>query len=130
MLLKKEIYNAKIEIIEDMIIDITDLTTNTTLNAKTNKVENEIRNITNLATITTALATDENKIPDHSKYSTTREFNKLTTEKFCFKITTNKFNKNKQNVIANFVKKTDFKNINNFNFKDKNFKQKKKKKKK
>ena len=83
MLLKKEIYNAKIEIIEDIITDITDLTTNTTLNAKTNKVENEMPNITNLATITTALATDENKIPDHSKYITTREFNKLTTEKFC-----------------------------------------------
>ena len=82
MLLKKEIYNAKIEIIEDIITDITDLTTNTTLNAKTNKVENEIPNITNLATITIALATDENKIPDHSKYITTREFNKLTTENF------------------------------------------------
>ena len=109
MLLKKEIYNAKIKSIEDIITDITNLTTNTTLNAKTNEVENEIPNIinlattaalnakinavenkipniTNFATITTALTTDENEIPDHNKYTTTREFNKLTTEHFASRL--------------------------------------------
>ena len=36
--------------------------------------------ITNLATTTTALTAVENKIPDHSKYITTPEFNKLIPE--------------------------------------------------
>ena len=38
MLLKKDVYNAKIKNIEDKIPDITNLATNTTLNAKINKI--------------------------------------------------------------------------------------------
>ena len=40
-----------------------------------------ILNITNLATNTTLTAV-ENKKPDHGKYITTPEFNKLTVENF------------------------------------------------
>ena len=36
MLLKKDVYNAKIQNIEDEITDITNLATNTTLNAEIN----------------------------------------------------------------------------------------------
>ena len=43
---KKDVYNAKINNIEDKIPDITNLATNTTLNAKINEVKNEISNIT------------------------------------------------------------------------------------
>ena len=77
---------------EDKAPDITNLATNTTLNAKINEVNtttainaeiNEVKNktpnITNLATTTTLTAV-ENEIPDHSKYITTPEFSKLTTE--------------------------------------------------
>ena len=42
-----------------------------------NEIKNKLPNITNLAT-TTAYAAVENKIPGHSKYITTPEFNKLT----------------------------------------------------
>ena len=42
---KKGVYNVKIENIEDKILDITNLATNTTLNAKTNEVKNKIVNI-------------------------------------------------------------------------------------
>ena len=72
--------------------DITNLATSTTLNAKINEVnattainaeidevKNKTPNITNLATTTTLTAV-ENEIPDHSKYITTPEFSKLTTE--------------------------------------------------
>ena len=38
--------------------------------------------MTNIATTTTAHTTVENKIPDHSKYITTPEFNTLTAENF------------------------------------------------
>ena len=78
--------------VEDNTPDITNLATNTTLNAKINEVNtttainaeiNEVKNktpnITNLATTTTLTAV-ENEIPDHSKYITTPEFSKLTTE--------------------------------------------------
>ena len=78
--------------VEDKTPDITNLATNTTLNAKINEVNtttainaeiNEVKNktpnITNLATTTTLTAV-ENEIPDHSKYITTPEFSKLTTE--------------------------------------------------
>ena len=55
--------------------------------------------ITNLATTTTALTAVENKIPDHSKYITTpdklKKFIKLTAEKFCSKISTSEFSKQK-----------------------------------
>ena len=53
---KKEVYNIKIKDIEHKVLDITNLTTNTTLNAKINEVKREIPNITNLAT-TVALNT-------------------------------------------------------------------------
>ena len=76
-------------------------------------MKNKIPNITNLA-FTTALTYVENKIPDHSKYITTPEFNKLTAENFTARL--------KQANLAtivdidNFVKKTDFddelKNLN------------------
>ena len=78
--------------VEDKTPDITNLSNNTTLNAKINEVNtstainaeiNEVKNktpnITNLATTTTLTAV-ENEIPDHSKYITTPEFSKLTTE--------------------------------------------------
>ena len=68
---KEDLYNARIKDIEDKIPDITNLTTNTTLNTKINEAKNEIPSITNLA-----------KIPDHSKYITSPEFNKLTSEIF------------------------------------------------
>ena len=126
--------NAKIKNIEDKICDITNLGTNATLHAKINEVKNKIPsiiklatiaalnatinevknkipNITNLAT-TTALAAVGNKTPDHSKYLTTPEFNKLTVEHFPTRLA----NLASKNDIANFVKKTDFddklKNLN------------------
>ena len=46
-----------------------------------NEAKNEKPGITNLAT-NTALTAVENKTPDHSKYTTSPEFNKLTTEGF------------------------------------------------
>ena len=51
MLLKKDVYNAKIKDIEDRIPGITNLTTNTTLTAKIYEVKNELSRILNLATI-------------------------------------------------------------------------------
>ena len=59
---------------------LTNLATNTTLNAKINEVKDKIPSINDLAT-TTAF-TVENKIPNHSKYTTTPESNKLTAEHF------------------------------------------------
>ena len=53
---KKDVYNAKIENIEDKIPDITDLAISTTLNAKINKVKNKIPRIINLATTAAANA--------------------------------------------------------------------------
>ena len=47
---KKDVYNAKIQIIEDKIPDITNLATNVSVNAKINGVTGEIPSITNLAT--------------------------------------------------------------------------------
>ena len=74
---KKDVCNAKIKYIQDEILDINNLATNTTLNAKINEFKNEIPSVTNLVT-TTALTAVENKILDHSKYITTPEFNKST----------------------------------------------------
>ena len=110
MLLKKDVYNAKIKNIEDKIPDITNLATKTTLNAKINEVKVKIPNITNLAS-TTALTAVENKIPnvsnlvretdyntkmnemekkisdhDHDKYITTPEFDRLTAEDFAARL--------------------------------------------
>ena len=78
---KKDVYNAKIKDSEDKIPDITNLATNTILNAKINEVKIEVPSITNLAT-TAALTAVENKTPDHSKYITAPEFNKLVAENF------------------------------------------------
>ena len=61
-LVKKNLYNAKIKAIEDKILNITNVATNTSLNAKINEVKGEKPNITNLAT-TAALTAVENKIP-------------------------------------------------------------------
>ena len=45
MVLKKDVYNAKIKDIEEKIPDITNVATNTTLNAKINEVKIEIPSI-------------------------------------------------------------------------------------
>ena len=81
------------------------LAANKTDNAKTNEVKNKIPNITNLAT-TTVLTAFENKVPDHSKYITSPEFNKLTAENFAARLA--QANLVSKNDIANFVKKTGF----------------------
>ena len=47
--IRKDVHNSKIRDIEDKILDITTLVTNTILNAKLNEVKKEISNITNLA---------------------------------------------------------------------------------
>ena len=104
---KKDVYNAKIKYVQDEILDINNLATNTTLNAKINEVKNKIPNITNLAT-TTALTAVENKILDHSKYITTPEFNKSAAEIFAARLA--QPNLASKNNIANFVKETDFGN--------------------
>ena len=57
----KKVYNIKIKDIEHKVLDITNLTTNTTLRAKINEVKREIPNITNLAT-TVALTTKINEV--------------------------------------------------------------------
>ena len=67
VIVKIDLYNAKIKNIEDEIPDITNLATNTTLNDKINEVKNEVPNITNLAT-TTASTAVENKIPNVSNF--------------------------------------------------------------
>ena len=55
MLLKKDVYNAKIKNIEDKIPDVTNLATNTTLNARIIEFKIELPSNTNLATTTTSL---------------------------------------------------------------------------
>ena len=78
--------------------------TDCSLNTKINEVENKIPSITSLAT--TALTAVENKIPDYSKYITTPEFNKLTSENFTTRLQqANSATKGDNN---DFVKKTDF----------------------
>ena len=65
MLLKKDVYNAMINNIEEKIPDITILATNTILNAKINQDKNKKLSITNLAA--TAAFTDvKNKISNVS----------------------------------------------------------------
>ena len=51
--------------IGDEILDITNLASNASLNAKVNEVKGEIPSIANLTT-TSALANDENRIPNVS----------------------------------------------------------------
>ena len=65
--------------------------------------KNKISNIANLATTTTALTAVENKIPNHGKYVTTPEFNKLTTETFAARLV--QTNLASKNDIASFVKR-------------------------
>ena len=89
--------NDKINKVKNEIPGITNLVTNASFNAKINEVKNEIPTITNLATTTTTALTAENKLPDHSNYITTSEFNKLTAETFTARL--------KQ---ANLVTKGDF----------------------
>ena len=64
-MLLKDVYNAKINNIEDKIPDMTNLATNTNLNAKVNEIRNKIPRITYLST-TAALTTVENKMPNVS----------------------------------------------------------------
>ena len=64
-IIKKNVYNAKIENIEDKIPDITKLATKTTATAKINEIKGEITNINNLAT-TTAFTAVKNKVPNVS----------------------------------------------------------------
>ena len=96
-IVKKDVYNAKINNIEDKKPVITDLATNTSLNAKIdegkgkissitnlattaafnakiNEVKGGIRNITNLAT-TTSLTTVEIKIPNVSDLVKKTDYN-------------------------------------------------------
>ena len=71
---KKDVYNAKINNIEDKISDIANLTTNASLNAKINQVKNKMPNITDLA-ITTALTAAENKITNISNLVNKTDYN-------------------------------------------------------
>ena len=61
MLLKKNVYNAKIKNIQDKILGITNLATKTILNATINEVKVEIPRITNLTT-TAALNAKTNEV--------------------------------------------------------------------
>ena len=98
----KDVYNTKIQNIEDKIPVITNLAINASLSTKINEVKGDIPKITNLATTAfltalenkianvsnlvkktdynTKIGEIENKITtdhDHDKYITTKEFNKL-----------------------------------------------------
>ena len=99
MLLKKDVYNAKIKSIEDKIPGITNLATNTTLNAKINGVTKKITSITNLATSTTALNAKindgKNKIPNIASLTTTTATALTAVE-------------NEIPNASNLVKKTDY----------------------
>ena len=103
---QKVAYIAQIKNIEDKITDITNWATNTTLNAKINETKKEIRSITNLAT-TGACSTVENEMPNIStlvkksdydakmseiktKYFTTSDYNKFTSNTLDAKITQKK----------------------------------------
>ena len=126
---KRDVYNAKIKIIEDKVHDITNLATTTALNAKINEVKNKIPDVTNLV-ISTALTAVQNKIPnvsnlvkktdhnpkiseienkittdhDHDKYITSQEYNKLTSENITERLKQAKLVSKSER--ANFLKKT------------------------
>ena len=85
--------------------NINNLPTTAAFNAKVNEIKNKIPNTTNLST-TTALNTADNKIPGHSKYITTSEFNRLKVKKLSARLA--QANLASQNGIVNFVKRTDF----------------------
>ena len=80
---KKGVYYAEIETIEDKIPDIANLATNTTLNAKINEVKKEISSITNLTTTATPLNAKinevKNKIPNITNLATTTTTTTTTT---------------------------------------------------
>ena len=78
VVVKKDVYNAKIKNIEDKTPDITNLATKTTLNAKIN-VKGEIPSITNLAT-KTSLNAVENKIPSFSNLVNETDYNTKINE--------------------------------------------------
>ena len=92
---------------------ITNLAITGAFNAKITEVKNKIPHITNLAT-TTALTAIENKIPDHSKYITTPEFNKITAENFAARLSqTNLASKNDVAVLVNKTELDDkLRNLN------------------
>ena len=96
---KTDVYNAKIRGIQDKIPDSTTLA--------------KIPNSTILAA-TTTLTSVKNKIPEHNKYITTTEFNKLTAEIFTTRL--RQANLATEGDIPDFVKKIDFddkrKNLN------------------
>ena len=108
-IIKKHVYNAKIENIDDQIPNITNLATTSALAA----VENKIPCVSNLITKTdynTKINEIEKKITDHDhdKYITTPEFNKLTGDNFAARL--KQTNLARKNDIASFLKKTDFNN--------------------
>ena len=119
---KKDVCNAKIKNIEDIISDIKNVGANTYLDDKIKEVNNEIPNVTNLTT-TTALTAVGDKIPnvsnlviktyyntkmsettdcDNDKSVTIQEFNKLTPEKFTTMLAP--ASSASKSDIANFVK--------------------------
>ena len=65
VVVKQDVYNAKINNIDDKIPNITILVTNSSLNAKINEIKGEIPSIINLATAA-ALIAIKNKIPNIS----------------------------------------------------------------
>ena len=100
------ILNAKINDVKYEIPSVTNLVSNVSLNAKINEVKSEIPSITNLVTTNTAFNAVENKIPNHSKYITTTEFNNLTAETFTARL--KQANVATKGDVANFVEKVDF----------------------
>ena len=60
---KKDVYNAKINKVEDKMLDITNLATETTFNSKIDGAKGEIPNITRLTT-TISLTAVEKQIPN------------------------------------------------------------------
>ena len=60
------------------------------LNKKISEIENKVIGNNSLVTRTvpnTKISEVKNKIPDHAKYITTQEFNKLTAETFAVRLT-------------------------------------------
>ena len=93
---KKDVYNAKIKNIEEKILGITNLATNTTLNAKINEVEKEISSITNLATtadLNAKINDVKNKVPNITNLTTTTALTVVES---------------KIRNVSNLVKKTDY----------------------
>ena len=90
--------------IEDKMPDITNLGNTATTNAKIDEVKVQVPNITNLATTATYTNVD-NKILDHSKYITTKEFNNLAAKTFTARL--KQANSATKDYIADFVKKIE-----------------------